>query len=500
MEPTTQVLYLVLACTSVVLVFLRRHLNYWKRRGIPHEEPHALFGNMKGARSEMGVGEILANYYHKFKGSGPFAGIYIGLRPAAVLLDKTAIKHVLIKDFSNFTDRGLYYNEKEDPLTGHIFFMDGQKWRRMRNKLSPTFTSGKMKYMYPTLQKVADELVEVLAERIQEDPVLEIRDLLGRFTTDIIGRVVFGIECNCLKNKNSDFMNFGRKSIEVPRHHSVIMNLIDSFPGVARKLGMRVLPEDVHQFFMRIIKETVDYREQNQVKANDFLNLLIELKNDKEDKSGLGGLTFEEMAAQLFAFFIAGLETSSSTMAYAIYELAMNPEIQDRLRHEVMQAFEKDEAITYETVMQIPYLNQVLSESLRKYPIGSFVTRRALNDYTIPGYPKYSVEKGTTFFVSILGIHHDPELYPNPEKFDPERFSPELVKQRESVEFLGFGDGPRNCIGMRFGQMQSRLGLAYIIKHYRFSVCPQTERNLKFDPLSQSLKTLHPILLRVEAI
>ncbi|XP_073813617.1 cytochrome P450 6A1-like [Musca autumnalis] len=502
MEFITGLVYVVLTILSLAVIFLRRNFGYWKRRGIPHDEPHLVMGNMQGLRTKYHVGEIIANYYRKYKGSGPFAGIFLGHKPAAVILDKVLLKQVLIKDFSNFADRGLYYNEKNDPLTGHLVFVGGEKWRSLRTKLSPTFTTGKMKFMYDTLQAVANRLLDVMYEKIEQSSELDIRDILARFNTDIIGSVAFGIECNSLKNPEDRFMVMGRKSIEVPRHNALVMAFIDSFPELARKLGMRVLPEDVHQFFMSMIKETVDYREKNRIRRNDFLDIVLEMKNNPESVSSLGGLTFEELAAQVFVFFLGGFETSSSTMAFAIYELAQNQALQDRLREEVNEVFDqfKDDNISYDALMNIGYLDQVLCETLRKYPVGSALTRQSLNDYVVPDHPKHVIPKGTLVFIPVLGMHYDPEFYPNPEEFDPERFSSEAVKQRDSVEWLGFGDGPRNCIGMRFGKMQSRLGLAIVIRHFRFTVCSRTDIPMQINPKSLVTSPKNDLYLNVEAI
>lgn len=480
----------------MTVYFIKRNLNYWKKLGIPHEEPHLIMGNFKGVRTKYSIGEIVANYYSKFKGSGPFAGIYVVQRKAVVVLETELVKNILIKDFNNFTDRGMYYNEIDDPLTGHLFFVDGQKWRTMRNKLSPTFTSGKMKFMYPTLLKVADQFTQVLREKIIEDPIIDIRDMLARFTTDIISSVAFGLEVNSLRNPNSEFPRLGRKTIETQRHNALIMAFIDSFPKLARKLGMRILPEDVHQFFMRTIRETIDYREKNKIQRNDFLDLLFEIKD------GLEGMTIEEMCAHMFVFFLGGFETSSSSLSFALYELAQHQDLQERLREEVNEAFAKDTeiGISYETLKNITYIDQIINETLRKYPVVPQLNRQALADYVVPGHPKYVIEKGTMCLIPVLGIHHDPDLYPNPEEFDPERFTPEMVKQRNSVEWLPFGDGPRNCIGARFGQMQSRLGLATLIQNFRFTVCSKTEIPITLDPKSVTYTPKNSICLKLEAI
>ena len=362
MELIVLLLCLVIGAITFALYFLRQNLNYWKVRGIPHEEPHIVMGNFKGIRSEYNFGEIVARQYRKFKGTGPFCGVLVVKRPAVVLLDKELIKNVLIKDFNNFPDRGLYYNEQNDPLTGHLFFLEGQKWKILRNKLSPTFTSGKMKFMYPTLLKVTQQLIQILQETIKREPIVDVRNILARFTTDIISSCAFGIECNSLHNSNSKFPIMGKKAIEEPRHNSFIMALIDSFPHIARKLGMRILPDDVHEFFMSTIKDTINYREQHNVKRNDFLNILLELKNNENDKSGLGGLSIEEICAQVFVFFLGGFETSSSTLTYALYELAQNNEVQERLRREVNEVIENfgEDIISYDHLKKMLYLDQVL--------------------------------------------------------------------------------------------------------------------------------------------
>lgn len=126
--------------------------------------------------------------------------------------------------------------------------------------------------------------------------------------------------------------------------------------------------------------------------------------------------------------------------------------------------------------------------------------RKALNDYVVPDHPKLVIEKGTQILIPAAAYHRDENLYPDPERFDPERFSPEQVAARDSVEWLPFGDGPRNCIGMRFGQMQSRVGMAQLIKNFKFTVCDKTEIPLIYNPKSFVLGTIGGIFLRAERV
>jgi cytochrome P450 family 6 len=257
-----------------------------------------------------------------------------------------------------------------------------------------------------------------------------------------------------------------------------------NFPELARALGFRGLPKDIADFFMKVVKDTVSYREKNNYTRKDFLQLLIDLKNNElaeEDGYKHDGktLTIEEIAAQSFVFFVAGFETSSTTMTFALYELAKHQDIQDKVRQEIETVLAKHEGkITYESIQEMKYMNRVIDETLRKYPPVPFLTRKCVKDYKIPD-EDIIIEKGTTVVLSVLGIHYDEEYYPDPEKFDPERFTEENKNLRHHYSHIPFGEGPRLCIGMRFGLMQTKVGLTSLLKKYKFTVNKKTIEPLK---------------------
>ncbi|XP_075169602.1 putative cytochrome P450 6a21 [Haematobia irritans] len=499
MTVTTTLIYIILAVVSLVVFYVRKRLNYWKEQGIVHDKPSLLAGNFQGLLTERSIADCTRDVYNKFKGSGPFCGFYFFQRPAVLILDTDLVKHILIKDFSKFTDRGLFHNEKGDPLTGHLFLLDGSKWKKLRNKLSPTFTTGKMKFMYPSIIEVAENFMQVLGKMCEKSQTVEIKEVLARFTTDVIGKCAFGIDCNSLNDPNAEFRIMGKRSLAERRHGKLVTGFIQGFPSLARKLNMAMTKDEITEFFLRIVRETVAYRQQQDIKANDFLSILMDLQEagEKEQKVSL---TLEEMAAQAFVFFIGGFETSSSTMGFTLYELAQNEDIQQKMREEINEVFDAEGKVTYEAIHELPYLGQVISETLRKYTIVPHLNRQALEDYVVPGHSKYVIKKGMPVIIPSTAIHHDPELYPDPEKFDPERFEAENVKQRETVQFLAFGDGPRNCIGLRFGIMQTRVGLAYLLHNFKFSVCNETEIPLVWNKKSFVLCTKNGIFLKVEKI
>ncbi|XP_036333117.1 cytochrome P450 6a22-like [Rhagoletis pomonella] len=488
----------ILTVTLGFLVLKYRH-GYWARRHVPHNEPSFPMGDFKNWQKTQTFVEVFLPVYNKFKGRAPFAGMFLMFRPIALILDIDLVKNILIKDFNNFHDRGVFHNERDDPLTGHLFALDGQKWRALRQKLSPTFTSGKMKFMYPTITKVAEEFVRVMQEKqaTSAGGIIEMGDLVSRFTSDVIGTCAFGIECNGLRNPTAEFVVMGQKAVSERRHNKFVDALLESAPKLARALRMRQISQQVHDFYMGIVRETVSFREKNQVTRRDLMQILIELKT-KDGKDG--GLTMDQIAAQAFVFLLAGFETSSTTMGFALYELAKHEDIQERLRKEILEVLERyNGEFTYEAMMDMHYMEQVFSETLRKYPVLPHLTREANADYKT-GDSRYTIEKGTMIVISVDSIHYDPKYYPNPEQFDPERFTEAEIKKRPACTWLPFGDGPRNCIGLRFGKMQAVVGLTYLLRNFKFSLCEQTNVSKHGMKGRVLLHSVDGIKLRVEPV
>lgn len=168
--------------------------------------------------------------------------------------------------------------------------MRGNQWRRLRAKLTPTFTSGKMKMMFSLMIECAEELRNFLEGPASRTEDLEVKEIMAKFTTDIIGSCVFGLKCNSMKDPDSEFRNMGRKVVE-PSLNNVVRRLLGLLLPI---LGIRVVPWEVTQFFISAVRETIKYREQHNIVRNDFMQQLIQLKNqgkvqddDEADKGNL---------------------------------------------------------------------------------------------------------------------------------------------------------------------------------------------------------------------
>ncbi|XP_070851277.1 probable cytochrome P450 6a23 [Drosophila suzukii] len=496
-------LSLVALLVSLLLFVARRRHGYWQRRGIPHDVPHPLYGNIKDWPKKRHIAKIFRDYYLKYKGSDyPFAGFFFFFTRTAVITNLELVKRVLIKDFNHFENRGVFYNEIDDPLSATVFSIEGQKWRHLRHKLTPTFTSGKMKNMFPIVVKVGEEMEKIFSGKTTsgQGQVLEIVDLVARYTADVIGNCAFGLNCNSLNNPRADFVTIGKRAITDRRYGGMLDFFLFGFPKLSRRLRLKLNVQEVEDFYTKIVRDTIDYRLKTKEKRHDFMDSLIEMYQKEQAGNSEDGLTFNELLAQAFIFFVAGFETSSTTMGFALYELARNQDVQDRLREEITNVLGKhNNEFTYEGIKEMKYLEQVVMETLRKYPVLAHLTRMTETDFS-PEDSKYFIAKGTIVVIPALGIHYDSEIYPEPEKFKPERFTEEAIAARPACTWLPFGEGPRNCIGLRFGLMQTCVGLAYLIRGYKFSVAPETQIPMKVVVKSILLSAENGILLRVEKL
>ncbi|KAG8226801.1 hypothetical protein J437_LFUL002847 [Ladona fulva] len=445
--------------------------------------------------------------------------------------DPEIIKQVMVRDFDHFMDRPTLNIQRQEPyVAGLLLNLKGQVWKQVRSLMTPAFTSGRIKGMYAMVDKVALQLVDYLDEKKKLNEKMsvlegelanefEMKDLFGRFTFDVIASCAFGVTCDSLLNPNAEFVKVVSKFdyISVPMR-LLIFCVIMGNHWITRFVAIRFLDPTALAFLVELLKRTKKEREEAKgTQRNDFLQLMIDAQaiqnvDGKESAASSGDskpspqqvLTDDVVISQCLLFLLAGYETSSTLLTFAAYELALNPDIQEKARNEINSVLNHHKNLTYESLNEMPYLEMVLLEALRKHPPVARIDRDCVKDYNllIPATENEPerhilIEKGTPVSISVMGLHYDPKYFPEPDRFNPERFSAEEKAKRPSYVFQGFGHGPRNCLGMRFALMSTKLAMARLLMGHKLECSPRTQVPYTYNKFAMLLKAKDGIWLRV---
>lgn len=459
----------LLAFTLFLLYYLStRKFNYWKIRGVPYESPLPLFGNYLQyicmRRPSFLVAQQLCERYPE----EPLVGAFYGTQPALLLQDPDLVKLVTTKDFYYFNSREVADYTPREAVTQNLFFTYGDRWKVIRQNLTPLFTSAKMKNMFYLIEKCTHQL-EVLIESemsgaragASEGAELDMRQLMARFTMDCIGSCAFGIETNTLvkSEEPNPYRVMGDKIFENSFDRGFRLACRAMWPAVFYALRFRVFPEEIIHFFKTMLVKVFELRGYKPAKRNDFVDLLLDLRQNRylvgegitTYKNGEGRqvrleLDDETMSAQCVVFFAAGYETSATTLAYTLHQLALHPAVQDRVIAEVEEFLQRhDGRITYECVNELPYTTACVQETLRLFPVLGVVTRELFEDHALPN--GLQLERGLRVHIPVYRLHRNPKYFPEPDKFDPERFLGERKRTVRPYTYMPFGEGPRLCIG-----------------------------------------------------
>ena len=207
-------------------------------------------------------------------------------------------------------------------------------------------------------------------------------------------------------------------------------------------------------------------------KFGDFIDKIIEVCDDPN-----APVSKEMMKAQGKIFFAAGFETTSNCLTTLCLNLAKNPDIQDKIHNEIKEVLSNhDDIINHETTQEMPYLEAAINENLRMHPPIISQERVCKKDVEVKGL---KIKKGTTMRIPIHAAHHNPDYFPEPEVFKPERFLKENSEDLTPYTFLAFSGGPRICLGMRFAMTEMKVCLAKLLQKFEIKTCPKTELTMR---------------------
>ncbi|XP_061394949.1 cytochrome P450 6d1-like [Musca vetustissima] len=269
------------------------------------------------------------------------------------------------------------------------------------------------------------------------------------------------------------------------------------FYSIAQFLALFGTLDPITADLREIVRRTIEYREKHGVARKDILQLLLQLRNSGEVREDDDTTTWQvdavaenqktmsidTITANLFLFYIAGSETTSSTIAYTLYELAMYPEILQRVQAEVLRCLERNnlkrwDNLSYDILQEMPYLDLCIMETTRKYPGLPIWNRECTKDYRL-SHNDFVIKKGTAIIIPIMGIGRDAKYFPQPMDYKPERYAEEKDRNNMTA-FMPFGDGPRYCIAKRMGIINVKAALVKILANFNIETQPRKEIEFKF--------------------
>lgn len=484
-------IYLLITIFTLLILLIYKYaikpFKFWDSLEIKQQSLFAVYQDMFNIfLQRKSFLDYVVEKYKSFPNDS-YYGMYHMLQPTILIKDPDLIKRLTIKDFDHFADRMQFIPQNVDSLWDKsLVALSGQKWKDMRAILSPNFTSSKMKNMFVLIQDCAKEYRKKILNDCAEKSGFELGDLFTRYSNDVIATAAFGIKIDSYTEKENDFYVMGKKLLELSGVTAVLKLILCSlFPKLVKRLGLGFFPKATTKFFVELVKETVKVRKEQGIVRSDLIHLLMEAKKDGEM------LSDEDICAQALIFFFAGFGSVANNLSFMGYELAVNPDVQDRLNKEIEETLKKYNGnVTYEAIMGMKYMDMVVNETLRKWPAAIIWDRKCTIPYGIE-IPKMAsvktvdIPKGANLLIPVFAIQRDPEYYQDPDKFNPERFSDENKGNIKPYTFIPFGVGQRNCLGSRFALMEIKTIFFYLLQE--MEIVPNAKTPIPMKLLKKSV-------------
>ena len=365
--------------------------------------------------------------------------------------------------------------------------------------------------MMPLIKVLNSKIESTFLEHAKSGAMFELKQEMGKYSMDAIASCGFGVDAQSLVSKEEPiFVKHARKLFEVSTKIFVLFFLV--LPVFAKNNALALLRkfliqsgvapflafpnQEENMFFINVVESAIKQRRETKIKRNDLIDMMIEAldspsfgaaddddhANDQFERdskiqefdSTTTKLTEDYIIATAIVLMQAGFDTTALTMSNALYELTLNPECQRRLQEELDEANIDD----YSVLQNLPYLDAVIHETLRMHSVLPALVKICTKDYKVPG-TDVVIKPGDTIQINAIGIAYDPKYFANPETFDPENFMKERKAERDPLTFMGFNQGPRSCIAMRFALLEMKICLSHLLTNFNFLSCEKTTRNFE---------------------
>lgn len=379
--------------------------------------------------------------------------------------DPESLRRILVRDHRKY-DKGSGFERVKLLLGNGIFVSDGEHWRRARTMAQPGFTRRKLRHLIGLIVRLVNRRSEAWAAVAKNGGVLDITTEMSDFALELILRAIFGRDYD--------------ERIAADGEHPFSFLSEESSRDIGLVLKFRALRD--------LILSVIDgRRRENGHDTYDFLSAYM----SAVDKSG-APFSDRELLDEIMTLIVAGFETSAGTLNWAWYLIARHAQVERTIVDESLSVLANADVLDREKIGQLAYLEQVINETMRLYPPGWIFSRRATEDSSLA---EYDVPAGTDVYISPYVLHRTAEFWPNPEEFDPDRFSEENFDEDARAAYIPFSLGPRRCIGEYFAMLEMKIHLAILVPLFHMRLF--TEDMPELD-LGINLRSKGSILLRPE--
>jgi cytochrome P450 len=375
-----------------------------------------------------------------------------------VLCHPDGAHRVLAGASANYRKDNVFYSEIRSAFGNGLLTSEDADWQRQKRFLQPLFVAKRVESYAGEMRAQVDELAHRWEPRLPA--TLDLHEEMTRLTLATVCRIFFGED--------------------VDRILPVVQRTFEPLGTAVRRRAMaglrppRQWPTPVNRRLVRarselhgVCDEIVARRRASGERRQDLLGLLLDARDEGRS------LTDAEVRDQVLIFLLAGHETTSTALTYALHLLGRHPDAQRRVRAEVTEVVGAG-TVTPRQVAALAYTTMVLKETMRLYPSAPLLGRRAVEDDVIRGY---RIPAGADVVIAPWVVHRHPDFWDQPDRFDPERFTPEREKARHRYAWFPFGGGPRGCIGQHFSMLESAIALAMLVREFDFATPPGEPRN-----------------------
>ncbi|GFT01758.1 cytochrome P450 4V2 [Nephila pilipes] len=470
------ILFISVSC-GVILILIRYSL--WRQKYIQLIPGNQLsffniFGDLKEILAYERSNDKYAIHHHAASILGRMSQqhrekklfcFWVCYKPIICLVKADAVKEFL-KEKKMFEKSSLYDSAKIMIGTG-LLISPVEKWKSRRKLLNICFHHDMLKEYLVIFNKNSQKLVEFFQQETKNN-YSDVKKHINDLSLDIICETLFGTSVGALGDPDSQY------SKSFSRIAELFMSRIYKFwqwPDFLFKFTSAYREGMQHVKLFQdlansVIQEREKYYSSNseriaRTKRKVLIDTLLELHFETQE------LTKDDVMEEVLTFLMAGHETISFTLIWALYLIGLHPKVQEKIHEELDNVFGEDleRKVTEEDLCDLKYLSCVLQETNRLYTIVPVFGREILEDTVISDYP---VPKGASCFILAYFLHRDETVFPDPEKFDPDRFLPENAAKIPEGAYVPFSAGPRNCIGQRFADIEMKTILSSILRHYNF--------------------------------